>query len=197
MTFNIATNIWTQNVIPYPDNIKDNHGGSKSCVLDNKVFFVGGRDPSKTVKFYNWLNNSWSFGADYPNRIEDGPDLAFTTNNNTICALGGYQISKYSKELFKYTLSTNTWQKLSDAPVAPDQRISLKTMVTYKNKFVVFYGEDGKLYIYNIEKNQWQPNSIDTGLSTKPYLEVSVDGSKIFLLYRKDNGALGVQEYKE
>lgn len=197
MTYNMATNIWTQNVIPFPTNIMNNHGESKSCVIDNKVFFVGGREPCKTVKFYDWLNNSWNFGADYPIAISSGPELAFTTNNNTIYALGGIQNNETSKEFFKYNLATNTWQKLADTPEAPYHRTSLKTMVTYKNKFVVFYGENRKLYVYNIEKNKWQTSSIDTGTSVKPYLEVSVDGSKIFLLYKKVDGALGLQEYKE
>ena len=194
-TYTIATNTWVQNAIPFPFNIENNHGESKSCVIDDKVFFVGGRDICKTVKFYSWSSNTWNFGADYPIAIENGPELAAT--NNSIYSLGGYNNGIYSKEFFRYDVSANAWAKLEDAPFSPVQRSSFSSMVSFKNKFIVYLGVDDKLHIYNIEKNKWQTTTVETDLFTDAHMEVSNDESKIFLLYRKENGSVGLQEYKQ
>lgn len=199
-TYTIATDTWSVNNALFPANIKDNHGESKGCVLgkESEVFFIGGRISCKTVKYFNWTNNTWNFAADYPISIEGGPETV-TDNQNLLYTLGGFIDSSNnvtSKEFFKYDVLTNTWKKLADALVDPLQDYTKRAMVFFKNKYVIFLGKDHSLHIYDIETNKWQVKAIDTGISVSAQMDVSADGTKIYLLYRKAKGSLGIQEYK-
>lgn len=195
VTYRIATNDWEANAISFPANVRLNFGEGKSCLTNNRIYYVGGRNQTKVVKYYDLSAGNWQFVAQYPIEITYGPELAATTNN-FIYALGGGLNPGNSKEFFRYDIVNNTWLKLADAPIAPKQYYTLKTMVCYKNNYLVYYGNDNKLHSYNIEKEEWQNNAVDTGLSTYPHMEVATDNSKIFLLYRKNNAQLGLQEYQ-
>lgn len=196
--YEIATDTWTPNLIPYPANIRANNAEAKTCVIQSlgQIYYIGGRMNCKTVKYYYWSTSTWNSAADYPITISNGPELAVDQSSKIIYALGGNIDTAYSKEFFKYTKSTNSWQKLADAPIEVARSYMTGCMVFYKNKYVVYCGKDFKLYVYDIETNKWQTNGVATGVPFTPQLNVSADGSKIFLLYRKTTGALGIQEYK-
>lgn len=194
-----STNTWTVRNDLFPNTIKNNHGEASGCVIGSlgKVFFIGGRADCKTVKYFNWTNNTWNFAADYPITINKGPMCASDNNSKTIYAVGGYSNGVVSKEFYKYTEATNTWTKLPDAPVTPVYSYTLRTLVLFKNN-IIFLGDDSKLHIFNIASNQWQTNTIDTAgiANLGAHLETSTDGNKFYILYRKSNGSLGIQEYQ-
>jgi IPT/TIG domain/Kelch motif len=185
---------------PFPQSISTNHGESKGCIkeLGNKLFFIGGREFCKTVKYWDWSDLTWNFAANYPITIKNGPEIV--TDGSNLYTLGGYEGgTSLSNKFFKYNVRSNTWTSLADAPVPPTQSVTRSSMV-YFNKCVIYLGSDKLLHIFNTETNKWQTNTInpDIPVDETGYQSVHIeDGVKAFyILYRTANGMLGLQEYK-
>lgn len=182
----------------FPANIKANHGSSQGCLRFSKgaIFYIGGITPCKTVKKID-SGMTWDNFADYPVEITGGPEVVA---NSIICmyALGGYDSSGTKiKEFFKYTDATNAWTKLPDAPINAATDNLKRKMVFFKDKYVIYLGTDYKLHIFNTQTNKWQTTTVDvTGTIGQEHLEVSTNGNAIFLLYRKANNSLGIQEFE-
>ncbi|MCZ8197798.1 MAG: kelch repeat-containing protein [Flavobacterium sp.] len=205
--YNKTTNSWTSYAAgspEFPNSVYANHGESKGCTIRSvgKVFYIGGRTACKTVKYFNWTNNTWNFAADYPLTISGGPAVA--TDTKDIYALGGYLGSSVSsKKFYKLDVATNTWITLPEAPVAPmlnDERNS----IIYLKKRIIFLGEDKLLHIFNTETNTWQTNTIDPAIpvNVSGWVDAHLDTNpnattgKFYILYRKANSTLGIQEYQ-
>jgi Kelch motif len=199
--YNPTTDTWR--VLPttaYPSTISDYQSGAGSCNNANtaRVFYIGGSGDSKTVKYTN-NNGNWGNAADYPFTLSSsGPECIETFGAGTFYCLGGYDTSgTRSKKFFKFEVDGNTWSELPEAPVNVDQDNILHKMVLYQGH-IVYIGTDSKLHIFNIETNKWQTSTVDiSGALDHFHLAVSSDQQKIFLLYRKANNSLGIQEYKK
>lgn len=84
---------------------------------------------------------------------------------------GGLVNADESKELYRYTPSTNTWVRLADGP----QAVRLHTAVYYNGKMYVSGGYTGAAYvgttwIYTVATNTWttgatKPNAVATASS--------------------------------
>ena len=204
-TFNkyvVATNTWTSfaaNTSTYPTSVKasQNKASGVKVWAKRRIYYVGGEGGVKTVKYLDLSQNgTWNFAADYPIAVSSGPLLA-SDIGKYIYAIGGEMAGGAKvKNFYVYNINSNSWTALEDAPVRPRLNYTKNAMVLYKSRYLVYYGEDYKLRIYDTTTNKWQDNAIDTGLNTSVQMEVASDGSKFYVVYRKDNGAVGIQEYK-
>ena len=195
--YNRFSNSWDEGT-NYPDNIHDNNAETGVCVFDRDIYFIGGRIACKTVKFYDTDTQIWTNSADYP--IDIGNTASATDKVRYIYSLGGGEGLDYqpTKKFYRYDTQDNSWQEMPDCPREIRQSITLNLMCFFKGKYLAVLCEDNKIYIYNIETNQWQTSGLETGLTIDTiyaHLEASTDGTKFYVLYKKENDQLGISVY--
>ena len=201
--YNEITNTWSSfpsGSAIFPSNIHTNFGRAGAVTLSSKgrLYYVGGLGLGTTVKYFNWTNNSWNYVAGYPIPIGSSPKLT-TDKVDKIYALGGSSSIDGSpiNKLCVFDVTKNTWTELAEAPKFPAYEYSRNTIVVFKNH-IIYLGLDKKLYVYDIQTNKWQTTAFETDIynAADTHLELSTDGSKIYLIYKKSNSAIGIQEYK-
>ncbi len=91
--------------------------GSSTCVVDGKIYAIGGVGGLKKVEEYNPATDTWTKKADMPT---GRTFLASSTVDGKIYAIGGYTShaanSTKLAAVEEYDPATNTWTKKADMP---------------------------------------------------------------------------------
>ena len=196
--YNATLGVWEASAAGstiFPNSIALSSASTGSITVPSKgrLYYISGFG----VKYFDTTNNTWNFAADYPLNMVRYPSLA-TDNDNKIYAIGGFTGAGINyKKLYYLNIQSNSWTELAEAPELNGNSAALNTMVFFKNH-LVYLGADKKLYVYDIATNKWQNTSFDTDVYSvnDTHLELSTDGTKIYLIYKKSNSAIGIQEYK-
>ena len=197
--YNSNSNSWDQNTY-YPEFVKDNNGATGVCACGEYLYFIGGEVPSKYVKVYRTGDQVWSYYSEsYPINISN--TATATDNLRYIYSLGGYENAddtQSTKKFYRYDTQVGVWKQLPDCPRSISQSVTLNLMCFFKEKYLAVLCDDKKIYIYNIGTDLWQTNGIETGLTIDmihAHLEASTDGTKFYVLYKKENDHLGISVY--
>lgn len=173
-----------------------------SCVdSSGNIYAVGGVNASS---YYNdcWKytasTDSWSSIAPYAAK-RSAPAMAYDPVNDEVYSFGGSSatpaLSNKTNDLYKYTVNTNTWSKLSPSGTNPGARVHA-VMVYINGKMYIFgsYFSEAiskTISSYDILTNSYQtlspaPYSLAYGSSAIVYggniITVGVNGSTYYLM---------------
>ncbi len=101
-----------------------------------KIYVAGGASSSgfSQMQIYDIATNTWSAGAALP--VGTFQHKLVSAGNGTLYLLGGStSVTTYSANIYKYTISTNTWSGV--VATLPDAR----------NQFGATMANDGKIYL--------------------------------------------------
>jgi len=117
--YDMENDIWAQlNDCPYGQMAYQD-----SCVVGNYIYSYGGYQnvtwPSTILSRYDTVNDTWSLMANNSAALELNyywPTLI--SNGIDVYVLGGWNSVgwTYARHCYKYTVSSNTWTRLADAP---------------------------------------------------------------------------------
>ena len=132
---------WT--VLNYPE--KNQRGEAATAVLNNKLYYIGGRGPLKTTQYYDPATDSWSDAEDY---LYAASESLATTYNNKIYVFGGDE-KETEKKVSVYDPTTKKWNKLKDLP----SKTTRGNATVYKDKIYVTTYEG--VSIYDPKTDSW------------------------------------------
>jgi len=140
--------------------------GSPTNQINNNVY-VGGDltyDGSDTIyaiqgnaltgfSSYSIASNSWTVLPNLPILPYDGSQISYESTSNAIYYLSGWS----NPFIYKYSLATQTWAKLNDAPLPLVAGAAMKS--AGGNLYILRGGNTTTFWKYNISKGSWQvPN---------------------------------------
>jgi hypothetical protein len=96
-------------VADLPDDAEAGYGSRIIGVGTTELFYIGGHGIAKFLK-YNITSDSWTVLGNLPFTPYYGTDITYY--NGKIYAQAGY----YKRDMWEYTIGTNTWRQLVDIP---------------------------------------------------------------------------------
>jgi hypothetical protein len=148
--YSASKDLWEN--IEFQPNAKNNHGESGAIYLNNKIYYIGGREASTTVKYYNTQDAKWYYAADFPSRTNMSDGIAA---GNKMYVLGGSQ----AKSQFSiYDEPSNTWTTQPELPFTMDYIYGQHKVATLNNNIFALSG--GKIHVYDIVAKKWSANPI-------------------------------------
>ena len=154
--YTVATNVWSD--INYPAAIKDNNGETGMAHSNGKIYVCGGRVPSKRFVCYDISSNTWSNRNDYIENIETSEMVAV---DNKIYLLGG---NSSNTNFSVYDIATNTWAAKGNLNFTLNTDFLTNIVTSVKNRYI-FVLSNGKIYSYDLVKDQWKTDPITAPLS--------------------------------
>jgi len=148
--YSASKDLWEK--LDFPNTARNNHGESGAIYLNNKIYYIGGRDASTTVKYFNTQNSTWYYAADYPFRINMCDGIAA---GNKMYVLGGYDAKN---KMCVYDEPGNTWITKPDMPFNMDYTYGLHKVAMLNN--YIFALSSGKIHVYDIAADKWSANPI-------------------------------------
>lgn len=148
--YSASKDLWEE--LSFPNTARNNHGESGAVHLNGKIYYIGGREASTTVKYFNTQNATWYYAADYPFRINMCDGIAA---GNKLYVLGG---NSAKKKFCVYDEPGNTWVTKPDMPFEMDYTYGLHKVATLNNYIFAMGG--GKIQVYDIIAEKWSANPI-------------------------------------
>ena len=143
-------NTWSE--MPFPATAHDNHGETGAIYFDNKIFYIGGRDASNKVKYFDLPTQTWFNAPDFPystNRC-DGVGIG-----NKLYVFGG---ENGKKKFSVYDKGTNSWTSMTDMP--------FETNFSYSTHYVaavgkyIFIQQNNSINVYDTQADKWATTPI-------------------------------------
>lgn len=151
--FSSNNQMWSN--LSYPIIFRNGEAG---CGLINgKIFYFGGRNFTRTIRYYDILTNSWdSISTLYYYRTNSSAVISF---NNNLFVIGGN--SEAEKKVSVFNPTTGALSKKNDCPYKTDEN------AVVFNDLVYIIGENESLYSYDPVNDLWGnkyslPNNCDS-----------------------------------
>ncbi|GMT19927.1 hypothetical protein PFISCL1PPCAC_11224, partial [Pristionchus fissidentatus] len=134
-----------------------NRGAGASCVLDGKIYVIGGHDGQQiwsNGECYDPATNKWELIASMKHRR---CRFGVAAMNGKIWAVGGYDGAGFLKDVESYDPATNIWTTHKKM----ERRRSRSSLVVACGKLFVIGGFDGlnnlhSVARYNEESDEWE-----------------------------------------
>lgn len=136
--------------------------GSTTCYADNRLHVFGfykavndGGSTDNTTErihqhyMYDYSNNEWTKLADCP--TPQGGGYAYIKDDNIY--IFGTCHSDYYNYVYKYTISTDTWEKLPDIELTNWNNNNPVVGCDSINENQIFLGKGPGMYLYNLSNN--------------------------------------------
>lgn len=177
--FSADDNDWTW--FAFPTNAKDNHGESGPIYQDKKIFYIGGRTPSRKVKYIDLQTKTWYNAPDFPyaTNMVDGVSV-----DGKIYAMGG---TNGKTKFSMYDPAANAWQVLPDLP--------FETNFWYDRHYVTAVGQniyvllDDKIQVYDTKASKWSVNPVTTAFDfDRSYMSIYSWNGKLYIASKSNSG---------
>lgn len=157
--YSVSGSTWSN--VTYPETAQDNNGETASIYFDNKIYYIGGRDISKTVRYFDLPTQSWYNAPDFPYATGQGDGVGV---GNKMYVLGG----KGNKNGFSvYDKTANNWTALPSLPFDGEFYYATHN-ITAIDKYI-FVLRDKKIWVYDTGANQWATNPLPNGAEINNY----------------------------
>ncbi len=177
--YSVSANKWYS--INFPPNAANNIGEAGAISMNDKMYYIGGREPSTAVKYFDVKLMGWYNASDFPYPTNRCDGVAV---NGKMYVFGG----EGGKNRFSiYDAATNAWtvKDTMNFNFTPsyDQR-SAGVIGQY-----IFLKQSKNVYVYDITNDKWATAPIVTSLSSDNGYNYQVfsSGDKLYFATQNPN----------
>ncbi len=143
----------------YPYTVEINNGETGVASLNDKIYFLGGREASNRMKYFDIGKNSWQQAPDMLYNVT-APATAVSTDK--IYVLGGDS----SRKKFSAYHATSGWQAYNDLPFEAPVSYRNHLATVFKNRYI-FVLNGSYIMVYDIQTEKWKTTPVATGIADK------------------------------
>ncbi|KQB98865.1 hypothetical protein [Pedobacter sp. Hv1] len=176
-----------------------------ACYLLNKMYYAGNSaNATASFKYLDFGAGSvWNNAADLPYLAESPALQAY--NSRYIYAIGGEKTtgSAITKKFTIYDTQSDKWTAATDLPFDYYSSINHHSTTILKNKYLMVYSKNNKIYLYDLEAKIWRTTpAVDlgtfSGINVNIFSNSSLgkdDGDTLYLTYMNNKGEFNTKKY--
>lgn len=153
----IDSNKWV--ALNYPYTVEVNNGETGVAQLNDKIYFLGGREASSRMKYFDIAKNGWQDAA---NMLYNVTAPVIASGTDKIYALGGDS----SRKKFSVYNITSGWQAFTDLPFEAPVSYRNHLATVFKNRYI-FVLNGSYIMVYDIQTETWKTSPVATGITDK------------------------------
>lgn len=184
--YDVVSGTWSD--ISYPQNAYDNNGEAGVMYYEGKIYFVGGRVPSRKFKSYNTVTGSWFNEPDFLYNTRMAIMTAIP-NDDKLYVLGG---SSSHRDFSVFEIASNSWKALPNVTFDVTTSAMHHLGAQYLNRYILVL-QNKSIYVYDTKTEKWKKDPIGLNINGND-LNIFTSGSTVYIVGRNPSNDLTLHQ---